>query len=179
MLISNTMLHLQILQEEQYLTATFGEEYQAYRRQVFRYLGRRKQGEYLEAKVGSNIDIDLELLTDGSISYYRVAQSLDDLISSGWIPYYGSACFLGSSVDYGKLEDGYLGLYLQVKTSDGVESPVKSLRVGYDIPVISSISMKDGEVINKDNKISIQLTSSNAGGWYYIDFYVLRQFVLY
>ena len=42
------MLHLQILQEEQYLTATFGEEYQAYRRQVFRYLGRRKQGEYLE-----------------------------------------------------------------------------------------------------------------------------------
>lgn len=27
-----TMLHLQILQEEQYLTATFGEEYQEYRR---------------------------------------------------------------------------------------------------------------------------------------------------
>lgn len=37
-----TMLHLQILQEEQYLTATFGEEYQEYRRRVFRYLGRRK-----------------------------------------------------------------------------------------------------------------------------------------
>lgn len=37
-----TMLHLQILQEEQYLTATFGAEYQAYRRRVFRYLGRRK-----------------------------------------------------------------------------------------------------------------------------------------
>ena len=37
-----TMLHLQILQEEQYLTATFGAEYQEYRRQVFRYLGRRK-----------------------------------------------------------------------------------------------------------------------------------------
>lgn len=35
------MLHLQILQEEQYLTATFGEEYQAYRRKVFRYWGRR------------------------------------------------------------------------------------------------------------------------------------------
>ena len=136
-----------------------------------------KQGEYEEAKVGSNIDIDLDLLTDGSISYYRVAQSLDDLISSGWIPYYGSACFLGSSVDYGKLEDGYLGLYLQVKTSDGVESPVKSLRVGYDIPVINSLSIKDGEVINKDNKISIQLTSSNAGRWYYIDFYIDDKYV--
>ena len=37
-----TMLHLQILQEEQYLTATFGAEYQAYQRRVFRYLGRRK-----------------------------------------------------------------------------------------------------------------------------------------
>lgn len=37
-----TMLHLQILQEEQYLTATFGAEYQEYRRRVFRYLGRRK-----------------------------------------------------------------------------------------------------------------------------------------
>ena len=35
------MLHFQILQEEQYLTVTFGEEYQAYRRQVFRYWGCR------------------------------------------------------------------------------------------------------------------------------------------
>ena len=37
-----TMLHLQILQEERYLTAAFGEEYLDYRRRVFRYLGRRK-----------------------------------------------------------------------------------------------------------------------------------------
>ncbi|MGM9548448.1 MAG: methyltransferase family protein [Faecousia sp.] len=36
------MLHLQILQEERYLTATFGAEYLAYRHRVFRYLGRRK-----------------------------------------------------------------------------------------------------------------------------------------
>ena len=36
------MLHLQILQEERHLSATFGAEYQAYRRQVLRYLGRRK-----------------------------------------------------------------------------------------------------------------------------------------
>ena len=36
------MLHLQILQEERYLTGTFGEEYLAYQRRVFRYLGRRK-----------------------------------------------------------------------------------------------------------------------------------------
>ena len=36
------MLHLQILQEERYLAATFGAEYQAYRSRVFRYLGRRK-----------------------------------------------------------------------------------------------------------------------------------------
>ena len=35
------MLHLQILQEERYLTASFGEAYWAYRRRVFRYLGRR------------------------------------------------------------------------------------------------------------------------------------------
>lgn len=35
------MLHLQILQEEKYLSTTFGEEYQAYQKQVFRYLGRR------------------------------------------------------------------------------------------------------------------------------------------
>ena len=38
-----TMLHLQILQEERYLTAAFGEEYLDYRRRVFRYLGRRKE----------------------------------------------------------------------------------------------------------------------------------------
>ena len=38
-----TMLHLQILQEERYLTAAFGEEYLEYRHQVLRYLGRRKR----------------------------------------------------------------------------------------------------------------------------------------
>ena len=37
------MLHLQILQEERFLTAVFGAEYLRYRRQVFRYLGRRKE----------------------------------------------------------------------------------------------------------------------------------------
>ena len=37
-----TMLHLQILQEERYLTATFGAEYLDYRHRVFRYLGWRK-----------------------------------------------------------------------------------------------------------------------------------------
>ena len=36
------MLHLQILQEERYLTSAFGAEYLDYRRQVIRYLGRRK-----------------------------------------------------------------------------------------------------------------------------------------
>ncbi len=35
------MLHLQILQEEKYLTQTFGEPYIQYRKTVFRYLGRR------------------------------------------------------------------------------------------------------------------------------------------
>ena len=40
---ASTMLHLQILQEERYLTAAFGEEYLTYRRKVFRYLGRRKE----------------------------------------------------------------------------------------------------------------------------------------
>ena len=37
-----TMLHLQILQEDRYLTSAFGAEYLNYRRRVFRYLGRRK-----------------------------------------------------------------------------------------------------------------------------------------
>ena len=36
------MLHLQILQEERYLTATFGTAYLDYRHRVFRYLGRHK-----------------------------------------------------------------------------------------------------------------------------------------
>ncbi len=37
------MLHLQILQEEEYLVLTFGEKYVEYRKSVGRYLGRRKQ----------------------------------------------------------------------------------------------------------------------------------------
>ena len=36
------MLHLQIIQEENYLTAAFGAEYLEYRHRVLRYLGRRK-----------------------------------------------------------------------------------------------------------------------------------------
>ena len=35
------MLHLQILQEERYLTENYGESYRVYRKHVFRYLGRR------------------------------------------------------------------------------------------------------------------------------------------
>ena len=35
------MLHLQILQEEKYLADTFGEKYLEYKKQVFRYLGRK------------------------------------------------------------------------------------------------------------------------------------------
>lgn len=35
------MLHLQILQEERYLTDVFGEAYLTYKRHVFRYLGRK------------------------------------------------------------------------------------------------------------------------------------------
>ena len=40
-LFAIAMLHLQILQEEKYLTATFGKEYEEYRKLVFRYLGRK------------------------------------------------------------------------------------------------------------------------------------------
>lgn len=36
------MLHLQILQEEAYMTATFGAAYLDYKKHVLRYLGRRK-----------------------------------------------------------------------------------------------------------------------------------------
>ena len=40
-LFAIVMLHLQILQEEKYLTATFGDAYTAYKMRVFRYLGRK------------------------------------------------------------------------------------------------------------------------------------------
>ena len=39
-----SMLHRQILQEEQYLAASFGEAYLAYQHRVSRYLGRRRKG---------------------------------------------------------------------------------------------------------------------------------------
>lgn len=35
------MLHLQILQEERYLEGAFGTAYTEYKKQVFRYLGRK------------------------------------------------------------------------------------------------------------------------------------------
>ena len=39
------MLHLQILQEEQYLAATFGKQYSIYRNRVGRYIGRKRKSE--------------------------------------------------------------------------------------------------------------------------------------
>ena len=42
-LFAMVMLHLQILQEEAYMEATFGEAYRAYRKHTLRYLGRRKE----------------------------------------------------------------------------------------------------------------------------------------
>lgn len=41
-LFAMVMLHLQILQEERYLIGVFGEPYAEYKKQVFRYLGRRR-----------------------------------------------------------------------------------------------------------------------------------------
>lgn len=43
-LFAAVMLHLQILQEEQYLPEAFGESYLAYRSAVNRYFGRRRPG---------------------------------------------------------------------------------------------------------------------------------------
>ena len=40
-IFSMTMLHLQILQEETFLSKTFGAEYNAYKSKVRRYLGRK------------------------------------------------------------------------------------------------------------------------------------------
>ena len=40
-LFAIVILHLQILQEEKYLTGAFGKEYEEYRNRVFRYLGRK------------------------------------------------------------------------------------------------------------------------------------------
>ena len=40
-LLAMIMLHLQILQEEEWLSRTFGEEFEAYRSRVRRYLGRK------------------------------------------------------------------------------------------------------------------------------------------
>ena len=42
-LFAIVMLHLQILQEEKFLAAAFGEPYLQYKKQVFRYLGRRAE----------------------------------------------------------------------------------------------------------------------------------------
>lgn len=40
-LFAMVMLHMQILQEEKYLAATFDEKYQIYKKRVLRYLGRK------------------------------------------------------------------------------------------------------------------------------------------
>lgn len=36
------MLNLQILQEEKFLTDTFGEDYILYKKHTYRYIGRKK-----------------------------------------------------------------------------------------------------------------------------------------
>ena len=41
-ILAAVMLHLQILQEEEYMQRMFGEEYEQYKKQTLRYLGKRK-----------------------------------------------------------------------------------------------------------------------------------------
>lgn len=45
-IFAGTMLHLQILQEEQYLQKVFGSDYLDYKNKVCRYLGRKRRKEH-------------------------------------------------------------------------------------------------------------------------------------
>ena len=83
-------------------------------------------------KNGDDIEINLSMLSEGEITYYRMNQTIAGLLNSEWIQYEGGVCvFNGSEVDNNLLSFGQvLDIYVQCRTESG-EMPIRTVAIQY------------------------------------------------
>ena len=109
-----------------------------------------------EIKIGNDIPFKLTLKSGGTISKYRIAQSMEDLFSEDWQNYAGGCYLNASDIDESKIEDGKIKAFIQIKTLAGVESAPVICTVSHDVPAITFNAIREGDVITSTSLIPIQ-----------------------
>ena len=116
-----------------------------------------------EAKFGKDIDLDFKSLGNSEITEYRVAQSIEELLTEEWGQFYGTCAFKASDINLSLIsKTGTLTLFAQAKNSNGEVSPVKSISLGYGEPIISNVSIEEGDVLSGDGLVAVRYTLSNS-----------------
>ena len=126
-----------------------------------------------EIKIGNDIPFKLTLKSGGTISKYRIAQSMEDLFNEDWQNYSGGCYLYASEIDESKIEDGKIKVFLQIKTLAGVESAPVICTVSHDVPTITFNAIREGDIITSSSLIPIQAefydSSNNTHFMTYID----------
>ncbi len=110
-----------------------------------------------ELTVGSDVNINLTMLTNGEIEYYRMSQTLTGLLESEWISYTGECVYQSDDIDEKLIPfAGSLDIFVQCKTNT-VEMPIRVVSVGYSIPDILHCSLYDNNYFIDDTSYSVNL----------------------
>ena len=111
-----------------------------------------------EVVLGDPLQIRLTLLSEGSIGWYKFAQTLERMESTLWVPYTGDLYI----TDYGISSNGKIDALVQIKTTDGVVSPVLSVDISSDTPRVQSTTVADGQTITGDTVLYFYATIYDA-----------------
>ena len=78
-----------------------------------------------------------------------MGQTIEELNSKAFTPYYGECVYAASDIDMDKVAEnnGIVTLYVQGKTAAGTVSPIETVSVGYDIPYAYDIMFQNGNPI--------------------------------
>ena len=116
-----------------------------------------------EVKRGNDVEISISTLTDNQIDEFRVSQSVNGLLESDYSILTGSSFVVPySSFDADMLDSsGYLTFYVQGRSGD-VETSICTVRVPYDCPRITNMTMASGIAYKSDTVGTYTFNVSDA-----------------
>ena len=116
-----------------------------------------------EVKRGSDVTVTVSSITDNQIDEYRVSQSVDELLESDYSILTGNSFIVPySSFDPDMLDSsGYLTFYVQGRSGD-VETSICTVRVPYDCPRITNMTMASGIEYKNDTAGTFTFNISDA-----------------
>ena len=95
--------------------------------------------------------INVSMITDGEIKYYRTSQSLTGLLESEWISYSGECIVPLETIDQSLITpSGCLDILVQCKT-ESIEMPIRIVSVPFGSPKLIYQTLEDGYVFNSDS----------------------------